>query len=258
MKIVVIEDEKLIAQDLIATIKSVNNSYEIVSVIPSVVAGISFFSKNHETVDLIFSDIQLIDGLSFEIFKQVNVTLPIIFCTAFNEYALDAFKSNGIEYILKPFSTASVREALTKYENLKSTFTKKKDTAINDFSTLLSLLENKQTSQHSSVIIRQGDRIIPLSFQEVAFFFVEDGYAFAYTFKGEKFITSLNLEQLESQIGRNFYRANRQFLVNRTAIKDVSQYFGRKLLINLTIPFKEKITVGKLKSGSFLDWLAAV
>lgn len=250
MKIVIIEDEKLTAKDLEKTICAVDPKAEVIAVLYSVEEAILFFSET-ETFDLIFSDIHLGDGLSFEIFEQINVRVPIIYCTAFNQYALDAFKTLGIEYILKPFSSKTVEEALQKYKSIKDAFRQPLD----DYSHLISRLKNELSPKSKSVIIQQGDKIIPISLDFIALFFIQHENVYAYTFKGEKRSLSQNLNKLEKDYVDEFFRVNRQFLVNRKAVKDASHYFNRKVMVNLNIPFDEQIVVGKLKVTDFLNWL---
>jgi DNA-binding LytR/AlgR family response regulator len=251
MKIIIIEDEKLTAKDLVRTISAVEPDAEIVAVLHSVADAIDFLKEKKE-IDLIFSDIQLGDGLSFEVFEKVNNQIPVIFCTAFNEYALDAFKTVGIDYLLKPFNKQSVGKALDKYQQLKE----KLATPKNDYADLLDLLKQKITAPPSqSVIIHQGDKIIPLPVKDIALFYFEDNYAFAYTFEGKKHLLSQNMDTLEKMFSPNFFRANRQILVNRKAVKDAAHYFNRKIVVNLTIPFHEQILVGKLKITAFMSWL---
>jgi two-component system, LytTR family, response regulator LytT len=251
MKVVIIEDEKLTARDLKRTIQAVEPDVEIGALLHSVEDAIGYF-KMHDDTDLIFSDIQLGDGLSFEIFKKIDNQAPVIFCTAFNNYFSEAFDAAGIDYILKPFSKVAIEKALAKYVNLEKRFSKNKE----DYKNQLDLLENKLTAKKSAVIIRQRDKIIPLEAASIAFFFIENGYTFAFTFTQEKYIVSENLEMLEQSFSPGFFRANRQYLVNRKAIKDASQFFNRKVIVNLTIPFKEQILVGKLKITAFIEWLA--
>ena len=251
MKIVIIEDEKITAKDLQNTLQSIDNNIEIVAMLHSVEDGVHFFNKL-QTYDLIFSDIQLGDGLSFDIFNQIQNNKPIIFCTAFNEYALQAFSTVGIDYILKPFSKESVTKALSKYISFKEQFSTNKG----NYNDLLYLLNEKLQGKTGSVIIRQADKIIPLDTNEIALFYFENGYSFAYTFKQQTHILSKTLEELEQNFSPLFFRANRQFLVNRKAIKDVSNVFNRKMIINLSIPFKDEIIVGKLKTTALIDWLA--
>ena len=252
MKIVIIEDEKLTAKDLAKTIKGIDSDIEIVTLLHSVEEAIDFFSTNPK-LDLIFSDIELGDGLSFEIFEKVNNRIPIIFCTAFNEYALDAFKTVGIDYLLKPFSKITVEKSLEKYYSLREKLIPQNN-ALPD---LMNLLKTQLfPSKTSSVIMQLGDKIIPLEGNAIALFYIEDNAVFAYTFNQKRHLLSQKLDILEKTFHPTFFRANRQFLINRKAIKDASHYFNRKIVVNLTLTFNEQIIVGKLKVTAFLDWLA--
>jgi two-component system, LytTR family, response regulator LytT len=252
MKIIIIEDEKLTAKDLAKTIKGIEPDIEIVALLHSVEEAIDFFQSKPE-LDLIFSDIELGDGLSFEIFEKTQNRIPIIFCTAFNEYALEAFKTVGIDYLLKPFSKATVEKALEKYHSLKEKLAPQNDALPN----LMSLLKNQLfPAKTPSVIMQQGNKIIPLEGDKIALFYIEDNTVFAYTFDQKRHLLSHKLDALEYTFSPTFFRANRQFLVNRKAIKDASHYFNRKIVINLSLPFNEQIIVGKLKVTAFLDWLA--
>jgi two-component system, LytTR family, response regulator LytT len=252
MKIVIIEDEKLTAKDLSRTIQGIDEDAEIIAILPSVEEATEYLLVN-KNIDLIFSDIQLGDGLSFEIFEKVQNQIPVIFCTAFNEYALEAFKTVGIDYLLKPFSKSSVSKALEKYNQLRERMTPPKE----DLSSLMNILKNQMNpTKSSSIIMQQGDKIIPINSDNIALFYIEDDYVFAYTFEGKKHLLSQKLDKLETQFSTTFFRANRQFLVNRKAVRDASHHFNRKIEINLTIPFSEQIIVGKLKITAFLEWLA--
>ncbi|SDG73388.1 LytR/AlgR family response regulator transcription factor [Chitinophaga filiformis] len=251
MKIVIIEDEKVTAKDLKRTLLAVEPDVEIAALLHSVEEAIEYF-KEHEDTDLIFSDIQLGDGLSFEIFKKMEHQVPIIFCTAYNHYFSEAFEATGIEYILKPFNKAAIEKALAKYATLEKRFTRNTET----FQEQLSVLETRITPKKSAVIIRQRDKIIPLESAAIALFFSENGYTYAYTFSQEKFIVNENLEVLENYFTPSFFRANRQYLVNRKAIIDATHYFNRKIIVNLNVPYKEQILVGKLKNTQFVEWLS--
>jgi two-component system, LytTR family, response regulator LytT len=256
MRIVIIEDEKLVAKDLARTIKEINPEVDIIAFIESIEDGIKFFNEQ-PTVDLIFSDIQLGDGMSFEIFEKVKNQVPVVFCTAFNQYALDAFNTIGIDYILKPITKQNVEKAISKYNAIKSNF--KGVTNLPEASQIEKLMGIfKGQLQHvkiPAVIIHQGDKIIPIEGDNIAFFYIENSNVFAFTFEQKKLLVNKKLDLLEAQYVPYFFRANRQFLVNRKAIKEASQYFHRKLLISLVLPFKEDITVGKEKVTEFLDWL---
>lgn len=251
MRIVIIEDELLTANDLAATLKKVAPQAEIVAILGAVRESIDFFEANKTHIDLIFSDIQLGDGLSFEIFQRVAVHTPIIFCTAYDEYALNAFKVSSIHYMLKPFSVKTVSDALEKFQDLKTSLTQKNP----EYDTLLNLLSNRKGQ--GSVLVYQHDKILPIKIDSIALIFIEHEITYLITFENTRLVINKTLEELEHIAGPNFYRANRQYLVNRKAIKDSSQYFGRKLAINLIIPFEEKITVSKTKATEYLEWLSA-
>ena len=250
MKIVIIEDEQLTANDLAATIRSVEPETEITAILGSVKEALNYFGKDVK-VDLIFSDIQLGDGLSFEIFTKLKITTPVIFCTAFDEYAINAFKTNGIDYILKPFTTKIVEAALQKYHQLQQTFSQN---AVQYEAVLKALMINS-TPATTNILIHYKDKILPIKTDEIALFYVENEITHLLTFDKREYTVNKNLEDLEYTIGKGFFRVNRQFLLNRNAVLDASRYFSRKLSVNILVPFKETITVSKERTPQFLAWL---
>ncbi len=252
MKIVIIEDEQITAKDLSGTIVRAQPVSEIVAVLSSVQESIAFFNSNNSHIDLIFSDIQLGDGSSFEIFSAVSVNAPVIFCTAYDHYALKAFNINSIHYMLKPFSLKSVKEALNKYNELKENFSGEKS----KYEAVLEMLN--RGGRASSVLVYHQDKILPVKIETIALFFLDSEKIRLITLDGKSYQINKTLDQLESLCGNSFFRVNRQFLVNRAAVKESSQYFGRKLSVGLTISFNQKITVSKTKVAAFLDWLVSV
>jgi two-component system, LytTR family, response regulator LytT len=254
MKVVIIEDEKLTAKDLANTIRSVEPLAEIVAILPSVAEGVQFW-KHEPEIDLVFSDIELGDGQSFEIFERCQVNTPIIFCTAYNEYALQAFDTAGISYILKPFSAQSIAKAIQKFKDIQP----QKETQEPDYQSIVQALQQQLIpAKIPNVIVHRGDRIIPIAGEKIAFFSVENTLVKAYTFEQEVAVVSQTLDDLEKKFAPYFFRANRQFLLNRKAVKEASQYFNRKLLVHLSLPFDEPILIGKEKTTAFLNWLADV
>jgi DNA-binding LytR/AlgR family response regulator len=249
MKVIIIEDEKLTAKDLAKNLMAIDKNIEIVTTIHSVEEGLSFFKNKYEA-DVIFSDIELCDGLSFEIFQRYQNTCPIIFCTAYQQYMLDAFKTAGIDYILKPFSKLSIEKALLKFNSLKENFEKSNP----DFNKVFVDIKNNLLGKVSSVIVHQGDKIIPINGNDIALFFIENECTFTLTFDQKKYLVNQKMESLEKSFP-DFFRANRQFLINRKAVKDASHYFNRKMLANLNLPFKEQIIISKLKTTDFIKWL---
>lgn len=236
MKIVIIEDEPLTAKDLAACVLAAEPAAEIVASLASVGEANAWFRGN-ALPDVIFSDIQLGDGKSFAVFEKLMRTVPVIFCTAYDEYALEAFKAAGIDYILKPFTEKSVGAAMEKYRVLKGAPAAPKVAA-------------------GAILVYYKEKILPVKLGDIALFYLEKEVVRLRGFDGKMYVVNKSLEELEGLAGAGFFRVNRQYLVSRKAIRDVSQYFGRKLLVNLLLPCEDKITVGRLKVPAFLEWLA--
>jgi two-component system, LytTR family, response regulator LytT len=252
MKIAIIEDEKITAKDLARTLLNIKPSIQIVAMLHSVEEAVHFLHQKPD-LDLIFSDIELGDGLSFDIFAATQQPTPIVFCTAYDAYALRAFESFGVDYLLKPFGPNSVAKALQKYEAMKAKFA----APTPDVSAMLQLLKQElHAPKTSALIVQQGDKIIPMATENMALFYIENELLKALDFQQKSHVINYKLEALEKMLGNDFFRANRQFLVNRLAIKDASHYFNRKILLNLNVDFPEQILVGKLKVSAFLAWLA--
>lgn len=251
MKIVIIEDELLVAEDLANNLKQIQPDIEIVGILASVKEAIAYFKLNPQP-DLIFSDIQLGDGLSFEITASITIQVPVIFCTAFDEYALEAFRANGIAYILKPFSIDALEKALTKFQNMQKimagSITQQYEAAMASIAAI-----NKNSS--TTIMVKYRDRLLPFTLTTIAVFWLENEITYMLAHSGKTYVMSDSLEELENKCGSVFFRMNRQFLVNRNAIRDASEYFPRKLKINLTLPFHKEIIVSREKKSRLLAWL---
>jgi two-component system response regulator LytT len=252
MNVVIIEDEQIVADDLELNIAQLLEEPVSIVQLHSVREATSYFKGNPST-DLIFSDIQLGDGLSFEIFIAAPISAPVVFCTAYNEYALDAFKANGIDYILKPFTTQTLHHAIQRYGQLRKVFS---GDQTSQYNTLMQLLSGRETQRSSSILVYHQDKIIPIMLDDIAMFYLDNEVTRLFTFSGKTFYPNKNLDELEKLSGSSFFRANRQFLVCRKAIVDVSSFFSRKLSLNLKVPFSEKVIVSKGKAAQFLSWLA--
>lgn len=252
MNIVIIEDELLTINNLIKTIKNIDPKINILTSLFSVEDAIDWFKKN-EQPDLIFSDIQLGDGICFDIFNSMDNMAPIVFCTAYDEYAIDAFKTNGIDYILKPFDSESIEKALNKYNKLASSFIQHE----NHIKDLIKCFDNKQSQLRSSVLVYYKDKILPVRISDVAIFYIENEITQLITLDQKKYAIDKSLDEIEKIAGEKFFRANRQCVVQRKSIKEVSQFFGRSLSIKLIIPFNEIIKVNKVKVTFFLNWLSS-
>lgn len=252
MKIVIIEDEMLTAEDLRDVILQVEPTAEIVAALSSVAEAVEYF-QSHEMPQLIFSDIQLGDGLSFDIFNEVAISVPVIFCTAYDEYAMKAFNANGIHYVLKPFNAQKIQEAFEKYNALKSSFNAYTESLDKIIHTLSNQQESRKTN---SILVHYQNSVIPIKIEDIALFYIKHEICYLYKFDQKSYMVNKSLDELQQIDEDLFYRANRQFIVNRNAVKEVLQYLSRKVSIELTIPFDESITISKEKITSFYTWLA--
>ncbi len=250
MNIIIIEDEIKAAKSLASLIGKVRPAAKIIAQLQSIENAVDYL-KNHEESDLIFLDIQLSDGLSFEIFKAVKITCPVIFCTAYDEYAMNAIKANGIDYLIKPFSKEDLHEAFEKVDNFKNFFQQNSRSQLDELLKNFGLDDGK-----NSFLVFKNNRYITVQISQIAFIYIKFSSVFIKTFQGDEYDINQSLDQLQNQLStKQFFRLNRQFLLNFSAIKEVEHYFDRKLLVNLVVPSPEKLLVGKEKSTIFLQWL---
>lgn len=252
MNIVIIEDEPLLAQALEAELREVDPFSTVTCKLTTIEEALAYLTPD-TMPDLFFSDIQLPDGLSFEIFKTLGVQVPVVFCTAFDSYALEAFKANGIDYILKPFATEDIRATIIKYKQLVSG----KEEVMPDLSKLVQWMEHNRREEETqtSILVHQGEKITPVKSSEVALASLDHGLVSVFTFTGQRFPVNYNMDKLHQHLGKGFYRVNRQYVINRDAVQHVSRYFARKLLIQPSISFSEPLIVSKAGASDFLRWL---
>ncbi|PZU86951.1 MAG: DNA-binding response regulator [Chryseobacterium sp.] len=252
MKILIIEDEIKTARELKEMIISLVEDVEIPDFISSVKAAVSWFEKNNEP-DLIFSDIQLADGLCFEIFKHISINVPVIFCTAFNQYAINAFETNSIDYLLKPIEEIKLRTAIEKYNKIKNFYQGPPE----NFNKKIQHIVDELSYNHkSTLLVYLQDKIIPIKTEDIMFIHSSEGIVRLFSHNQKSYLINQTLEALEVQLSpKQFYRANRQFIINRDAIETVHQYFGRKLLVKLIFPTPENITISKIRTTEFLKWI---
>ena len=252
MTIVIIEDEVKTAKALGQLILSIRPDTNILAYIQSIEGAVSYFSENDQP-DLIFMDIQLADGLCFEIFKSVEVVSPVIFCTAFDDYAIEAFKSNGIDYVLKPFSRESITQAITKAAELKNFFQRNKK-PMPDFESLM--IRAGENKGKTSFLVFKNNKYVTIQTDNIAFFYIKNDTPTIMSFDKLEYQVTQSLDEVHKLLAPSqFFRLNRQYLVNFSAIREAEHYFSRKLIVKLTIPTEEKLLVGKDKATSFLSWL---
>lgn len=256
MKVLIIEDEKPAAEKLSLFLKQINPSIEILAITTSIDSSVDFLQQNKEKIELIFSDIQLSDGLCFEIFKQVDISIPIVFITAYNEYMLNAFKTTGIDYLLKPLSYEALEVSLSKIEKLKESFSSAvPTTAPIDFSQLATLLSSSQKKYRSRFMIKIRDHIKSFDTSEIVMFFAEGRDVFLVTNNNRSYIINQKLEELTNDLDpEKFMRVNRTYIVNIDFISEVISYSNSRLKI-ITNPAGDKeIIVSREKVTDFKKW----
>ena len=248
MKLLIIEDETAAACNLRSIIAKVRPDAQILDTIDTVVDSIEWF-KSNAAPDLVFMDIQLSDGESFKIFDKVDITSPIVFTTAYDQYALKAFKVNSIDYLLTPINEDEVRHALDKWMLLtgsdRSSYAERVEAMV---------AEHKM--ERHTFLVRFRDKLIPVRQDDIAYCYTLEEKVYAYGYNGERYPMEYTLEALQGMLSpRRFCRANRQFIISRDAVSDISVWFGSRLSVNLKVETPEKIIISKAKVPEFKQWL---
>jgi two-component system, LytTR family, response regulator LytT len=252
MKILIIEDEPHSAEILREIILEMNPSAIVPETIESIEQAIKYFSnQNNNNPDLIFADIHLADGLSFEIFSQIRIKCPIIFCTAYDQYTLQAFKTNGIEYILKPIKEEDIKKAFTKYDTLKESLIPE-----NEIVNLLKQSFSQKENYKTTILVHFKENFIPIAYNNIVLFGVENETLYIHTFNNQRYPVSKTMAEIEPTIDPSlFFRINRQVLLNRNSIKEIQPYFNRKVIIKTNVSIKEQLIVSRLKVSDFMKWM---
>jgi two-component system LytT family response regulator len=252
MKLVLLEDEQPALRHLKRMIEEVAPHAAIVAHFDAVESAIDWFQSNTD-YDLIISDIQLSDGLSLAIFQQVKMTKPIIFTTAFDQYAIEAFKVNGIDYLLKPVKAEELGKAIEKYKTL---FNHNNQPPL-DVEKLIKQIVGQEKVYRARLLVHFRDELKSIPTDNIAFIHSENKTSHLYTRSGEMFILDQNMEELEDQLNPQlFFRANRQFIIAFGSIKSNHQHFNGKIKVLLTLPTKEEILVSRERAPEFKAWLA--
>jgi two-component system LytT family response regulator len=250
MKAVIVEDELVAAQKLQRLINKFGNDIQVITVLQSVDESIEWFSLN-TAPDLVFMDIHLADGSSFSIFEKVQISCPVIFTTAYDEYALKAFEVNSIDYLLKPITEKSFDRAMAKFRNMNARNSNNTDMIAN----LLASFNETKKVYKSSFLIPYKDKFIPVAVDKIAYFFSENKMAKIITLDNQTYNIDSSLDELIVSLDLSkFFRANRQYIVAHKAIKEISVWFGSKLTINLIVPLSDQIIVSKARVPEFKGW----
>lgn len=245
MNVLIVEDELHTAK-LLKEIIEEDDSFLVLDIVESIEDAVAYLMKYQDNIDLLFFDIQLADGLSFEIFNHVDIFTPIIFCTAYDDYALSAIKNNGIDYILKPFRNNEIHKSLTKYQALVSKLNPK---------TPITFRQEK-TNYQQHFLSQFQERTIIIKLADIAYFSITNEITYLHTFENKKHPIYKKLEHIESVTNPDqFFRINRQMLISRNAIESYEPYFNRKIILHLSLRTEEKPIVSRLKVSDFKKWL---
>jgi len=254
MKVLIVEDEPFAQQELKRVLSEIRPEYAVLECIDSIEDTVEWL-QSHPAPDLIFLDIQLSDGLSFEIFRQINIQCPVIFTTAFDEYAIQAFKVNSIDYLLKPVKKSELEEAISKYEQIKEHYQAGTKPEI-DLSVLEKLLDPGRRKFKARFIARLGDQIKHIAVEDIAWFFAEDNVVFVMTVSNNRYIIDHTLDQISTLVDPSaFFRLNRSYIAGIKSIGKVNRYFNGRLLIELIPATAEQVFVSRAKAQEFIDWL---
>jgi two-component system response regulator LytT len=249
MNILIIEDEPRTAKLLKEFILAVDDTHTVLEICDSVESTVQFLANTSQRIDLLFMDIQLADGSSFDIFQKTTVTTPVIFCTAYEDHLLEAFKSNGIDYILKPFHEKDIEQAFRKLDQIRSSLLLAPSLPARIQQALASRTQ-------ASFLVRFREKMYPVPVRDIAAVALEKEVVYIYTYNKEKYALFRPIDDIEAALDpQTFFRINRQMILNRDAILEMEPFFNRRVIVTLKVPTAERPLVSRLKVTPFLEWV---
>lgn len=251
-KALIVEDELHNYRLLRGMVEQFRPEWQILGPLESVKKSVSWFKEN-PAPDLIFMDIQLVDGVCFSIFDEVKIDTMIVFTTAFDEYALQAFNVNSIDYVLKPIKEVKIQEAILKFEKYRNLQT---ETIVPDYKDILSAIVQGEKKYRKRFLVAGANSYSKINTKDIALFYTENRITYAVSFDGQEHHLDLTMEKLEEQLDPDmFFRANRSYIIHCDAVYKIESYFGGKLHVKLTTPIKHEITISRLKATEFKNWI---
>ncbi|MBS1662971.1 MAG: response regulator transcription factor [Bacteroidetes bacterium] len=249
MKVLIVEDERPASENLVEELQAIDDNINVVAGCNSVDETVRWLNRNPQP-DLILMDIQLSDGLSFNIFKACEITCPVIFTTAYDKYLSQAFEYSSIDYLLKPISQDKLKNAIRKYKNLQSHFTAGSHVSLPDYL-------NNHDRKRSRILVRKGVEFQAVRVEDAAYFFTEHKLIFLVDKENRKYMAEKsNLSELEEELDKNiFYRANRKFIINANYIKRFKPLERSKISVELILPVNEEIIISQENAASFKKWI---
>ena len=250
IRYLIVEDERFAYEEMKRMISKLCTDYQLVNWTETVEQTVLFLK--HHTVDLILMDIRLADGSCFEIFEQVPVLVPVIFTTAYDEYAIRAFKVNSIDYLLKPVEENDLQTAINKFEQFRNS-----SCPVSEYKKLKEALTGND--RRNRFLIQKGDTYHYIETQEIAFFYSEDKVVFLHTFSDKRYIVNYTLEQVEQSLDEKiFFRVSRNCITNINAIKKISKYFNSRLKLSFQPDCPHEILVSRVRVQYFLQWVDGI
>jgi two-component system LytT family response regulator len=253
MNVLIIEDEPLAAEKLSGLITACAPEANILGVVSSVEETVHWLNA-HPAPDLLFSDIQIADGLSFEVFRQVEVTCPVIFTTAYDQYAIEAFEVNSIDYLLKPVKREKLAHSLEKFRQMRSNFAT--PPIQEQLDELMEMMKSGGKHFKTRFLVKQGTRIRPVKTEEIAYFYSRDKLTFLVDQQGKEFVVDHSLDEIVGLVNpTEFFRANRKFVISLEAAQEIHPYFKGRVKLMLSPPTKEEVIVSSERTPLFKTWL---
>ncbi len=249
IKVLIIEDEKIFADNLEQILNGLETELSVVGKLRSVQESVEWLTDN--TCDLIFLDIQLSDGISFEIFKQIEIHTPVIFITSYDQYAIDAFKLNSIDYLLKPINVDELKQSILKYKKTGQ------HQSVSNYQQLIEMVLNQNREFKKRFMVHVADRIKTIETKDIAYFYVLDRYTFLCTNSGTKYDLEFTLDKIESMLNPEFFfRINRQYIININAIKNMYTFSKSRIKVELQPKPDIETMVSLSKTSNFRKWLS--
>ena len=254
MKVLIVEDERPASENLVEELQAIDESIDVVAGCNSVEETIRWLNKN-PLPDLILMDIQLSDGLSFNVFKACEITCPVIFTTAYDKYLTQAFEYSSIDYLLKPISQDKLKNAIRKYKALRNHFVGSHEYNGGNHTLPDYLTQDRKKSR---ILVRKGVDFQAVRVEDAGYFFTEHKLIFLVDKENRKYMAEKNnLSELEEELDKNiFYRANRKYIINANYIKRFKPLERSKISVELTLPVSEEIIISQENSASFKKWIA--
>lgn len=250
MNVLIIEDEFRASQQLKTMLEKNFSDIEILDILESVEDSVTWINSN-ASPDLILMDIQLADGLSFEIFKKTKIEVPVIFTTAYDQYSIKAFKVNSIDYLLKPIEENDLKAAIQKYKKI---YEKKSNI---DSLMIEQLLQNLSPEKsRKRFMVKEGTSMKFVSIESIAYFYSEDGVTFLMSYEGKRYIVDMTLDMIDNEVDKNdFFRINRGQIININAVDKINPYFNHRLKLEVKENSKQEFIVSRNRTSEFKAWV---